>query len=387
MNLSLALNAIFGSFLVVILMFVNYIRKFSINRFQRNIFCYLLLFHLITMISDMVYIMFSGVSGRHIYIILYVASVLYYIFQVLSFCYMAVFIDYMVFKNIVRTKKIIFFSNIYLVIHLAVILANFWYGFYFHINPDNVFEAGDHYYLRFIIAYLPLIFGLGVLVYSFSSYNKSDIAMLSILLSFFIIGSSLDILYGTIRLVWAWGTSALLYAYFFTVRSEARIDPLTGIGNRFSFNEFTDRLCRRITGESWAIVMIDMDHFKSINDTLGHQEGDNALCDMASIIKACIGKTDFAARYGGDEFALATKVEKGVENGISALINKIQDAVEKYNAKNTRPFNLEISYGYDIFTADGKQSIDDFLNHIDGLMYKHKQGRRRSGDKVNRIAG
>jgi diguanylate cyclase (GGDEF)-like protein len=221
--------------------------------------------------------------------------------------------------------------------------------------------------------------------------------MLAVLMSFFVLGSGLDLLFGTIRLIWPWGTSALLYIYFFIVQSEARIDPLTGIGNRFSFNEFTDKLSRRASGESWVIVMIDMDHFKMINDTLGHQEGDNALCDMAAILRDSIRRNDFAARYGGDEFVLTAKVEKNadslrrghtptlqdgfVENSITKLMNRIQSELDRYNAKNIRPFKLEISYGYDVYTSDGKQSIQDFLNHIDGLMYKQKQEHRRLIDE------
>ena len=329
----------------------------------------------------MVYLLFEGFPGSLIYIILFISSTLYYLFQGLSFCYMIVFVDYMVLKNTERSKKIILFSYLYFFIHAVALLINYRYGYYFFIDSaKNIFEYGGHYYIRFIFAYIPLFIGLGILVYFYSAFKKSDIIMLLILVSFFILGSSFDILFNTIRLIWPLGTSALLYAYFFIVQSDARNDPLTNIGNRFSFNEFTDRLSRRNTGESWAIVMIDMDHFKQINDTLGHQEGDNALCDMAAIIRACIGKTDFAARYGGDEFALATKVEKGVENSIKTLMDKIQNTLENHNAKNIRPFKLEISYGYDVFTSDGKQSMEKFLSHIDSLMYKHKQERRRSGD-------
>jgi diguanylate cyclase (GGDEF)-like protein len=130
--------------------------------------------------------------------------------------------------------------------------------------------------------------------------------------------------------------------------------------------------------------MIDMDHFKQINDTLGHQEGDNALGYMAEIIKSCISKEDFAIRYGGDEFVLATKVEKDTaESVIAKLMNEIQILINIFNEREICPFKLEISYGYDVYTADGKQSMEEFLSHIDSLMYKNKHERhRRSSDKT-----
>jgi diguanylate cyclase (GGDEF)-like protein len=172
-------------------------------------------------------------------------------------------------------------------------------------------------------------------------------------------------------------TAALLCCYFYIIQNDTRIDSLTGLGNRYNFNEFTDRLSQSSSGESWAIVMIDLDHFKKINDTLGHHEGDNALRDMAGIIKNCISRSDFAARYGGDEFVLATRIE----NSVTLLMRKIHEAVTLHNKKNIRPFKIEISYGFDVYTNGGPRTIDEFLTHIDSLMYKNKEERRRAGDK------
>jgi diguanylate cyclase (GGDEF)-like protein len=122
--------------------------------------------------------------------------------------------------------------------------------------------------------------------------------------------------------------------------------------------------------------MIDMDHFKHINDTLGHLEGDNALRDMAAIIKGCVRNSDFAARYGGDEFVLATLAE----NDIQRLMERIKEAMASQNEKKIRPYTLEISYGCDVFTTGGTQTIEEFLAHIDSLMYKDKAERRRASD-------
>jgi diguanylate cyclase (GGDEF)-like protein len=185
--------------------------------------------------------------------------------------------------------------------------------------------------------------------------------------------------------------------YFFIIQTDSKIDALTGLGNRNSFNEFVSKLSaaggihsrpkfpeqrlfkRKSPFDSYSIVMIDMDHFKAINDTLGHLEGDNALRDMAGIIKNCVRNSDFAARYGGDEFILAVRAEYD----IVSLLGRIQAAIDDLNAKNERPYKLQISYGHDVYNVHSGISITDFLKHIDGLMYKHKNERRRSSDKEN----
>jgi diguanylate cyclase (GGDEF)-like protein len=168
-------------------------------------------------------------------------------------------------------------------------------------------------------------------------------------------------------------TSALLYSYFFILKADFKIDALTGIGNRYAFNEFIANLSRHTTKQAYAIVMIDMDHFKAINDTLGHLEGDNALRDMAAIIKGSLRHKDFAARYGGDEFVVAVKAD----SDINRIMERIQAAIDNQNSKNIRPYKIEISYGIDVFATHGNQSIEEFLVHIDSLMYKDKAEHRR----------
>ncbi|EKT4064977.1 TPA: GGDEF domain-containing protein [Stenotrophomonas maltophilia] len=88
----------------------------------------------------------------------------------------------------------------------------------------------------------------------------------------------------------------------------ARRDPLTGLGNRRSFDESLDRAHRRARrqGQGLAVLMIDIDHFKRLNDTYGHPEGDRRLRAVAGILDGCLQRgDDLLARYGGEEFIAA----------------------------------------------------------------------------------
>jgi diguanylate cyclase (GGDEF)-like protein len=181
-----------------------------------------------------------------------------------------------------------------------------------------------------------------------------------------------------ISMIWPIGAALLLYKYFSIVHKETKVDNLTGFGNRYSFNEFTTDLSRRKTVESWIMVMIDLDETKRINFTYGHLEGDEALRNLASIIKKCSRKTDHVFRYGGDEFVLATKLKYGVEE----LMKCIKEEVASHNAKKQKPYIIEITYGFDIFTTDKSRSIDDLMKHIDELLCRQKDDRRRTGDST-----
>jgi diguanylate cyclase (GGDEF)-like protein len=378
MQIALALNAIFGSALIVVLIFVNYIRKFNTDRFLCHVFCCLLIFSFISMMADLAYLLLEGRPGDAVYFMLYVTAVILYFFEMLTYYYIIIFIDYMVFKKRKRAGTITVIVYVIAIVYAAALALNLWHHFYFYISKDgNLFNPGDKYYIRLLLSYCPALFAVYDFLASHTVFRKSFLVMMIMLLIFPLVGSTADLVLGSVKLIWPCLTAALLYAYFFIIKSDVRIDSLTGIGNRFSFNEFTDKLSRRTSGESWDIVMIDMDNFKKINDTLGHQEGDNALRDMANIIRNRIRSSDFAARYGGDEFVLATRMENGAAN----LMRRIQEAVDQHNAKHIRPFKLEISYGHDVYTADGSRKIEEFLAAIDGLMYRHKAEHRRSGDK------
>jgi diguanylate cyclase (GGDEF)-like protein len=378
MPLTIALNTILGSALIIILVFADYVRKYNTDHTQKDIFCSLLIFTLIPMMGDIAYYLLEGRPGKNACLALYGLTTVYYFFQVLAYYYIIIFVDHMIFKDVERVKKLKLIVCLITVIHALILLLNLKYHFYFYIDEaSNIFYHGDKYYIRLIISYCPILFALFEIFISRRGFKTSYLSTIFLLVGLSFLGSSIDIINTTVKLVWPCMTAALLYSYFFILQADTKIDSLTGIGNRYSFSEFTSRLSQSSNGESWAIVMIDMDHFKHINDTLGHQEGDNALRDMAAIIKDCLRASDFAARYGGDEFVLATRVE----NGIDTLMQHIQDAIDRQNGKNIRPFKIEISYGYDVFTADGSRTIDNFLTHIDSLMYRHKEMRRRAGDK------
>jgi diguanylate cyclase (GGDEF)-like protein len=376
MHVAESLNFLLGSLLIIILIYADYLRKYNTDTFQRSVFLHMLVFAFLSMICDLFYFLIKGLPGRSVHIFFYVLVDVYYISQLLSFFYIGIFIDYTVFKDPGRTKKIIRIAWIITFLHLLALGVNHFYPFHFYIaDPGNTLVHGNFYILHIFISYSPLLFILYDMIFSFKDFKKSQYLLTLIFLFLNGAGSVVDIITGTTTLIWPCFATALLYAYFFVIRTDSKIDCLTGIGNRYAFNEFISKLASQSVKESYSIVIIDMDHFKEINDTLGHAEGDNALRDMAAIIKGYVRHSDFAARYGGDEFVLAAKTEDDIEK----LIKRIERAMEIQNEKHIRPYTLEMSYGYDVYTAGQSRSITEFLNHVDSLMYQHKAERRRRG--------
>jgi diguanylate cyclase (GGDEF)-like protein len=376
MQTTSALTTILGPCLIVLLIFADYVRKYNTDSFQRAIFLSVLASIFVSMVTDFIFFLVEHSPGGAVQTLLYGDLTVYYFAQVSSFYLLFAFFDYTALKDTARTKMILSVVAAILFLHLVILLFNLYYHFYFSISNDNRLIHGGLYSIRLITSYLPMGFLLLDLIIFHKKFDRAQIFLTLFFLVLTGAGSAIDIILGTGGLIWPCFTASLLYSYFFIVRSDSKLDSLTGIGNRYSFNEFINNLARQNTKEVYSVVMIDMDHFKQINDTLGHPEGDKALRDMAAIIKSCTRHTDFAARYGGDEFILAAKAD----SDINRLMARIQGAIDNQNEKNLRPYKIEISYGMDVFTTHSGQSIEAFLAHIDSLMYKHKAERRRRSD-------
>jgi diguanylate cyclase (GGDEF)-like protein len=373
MDLPHVANAFLGSGILLVLIFIDYFHKYNTDSFQRRLFFSVLICTFVPLICNAVFYLLGNAPGRGLHVFFILDITVFYVFQVHSYYCIFVFADYLAHRDGERTRSIIRFCNLVTGIHAVILLLNLPLGFYFYLSESNRLYRGSLYFIRFILSYAPVGLALGDVVIFKKNFRNPQILLILLFLIFYGSAAAVEFVFNISILIWPCSAAALLYAYFFIVHTDLKIDSLTGIGNRFSFNEFINMLEKTNARQAWSIVMIDMDHFKEINDRFGHQEGDNALRDMAGIIKGCIRHSDFAARYGGDEFVLAAKAEDDIEK----LISRIQESMNNQNAKKLRPFMLEMSYGHDIFVTKSNRSIESFLRHVDAIMYRHKAERRR----------
>ncbi|MXQ07456.1 PAS domain-containing protein [Alphaproteobacteria bacterium GH1-50] len=156
-------------------------------------------------------------------------------------------------------------------------------------------------------------------------------------------------------------------------------DPLTNLPNRRYFDKtFEDRQLRaeESSDGDFCLLRIDLDKFKYINDTLGHDTGDAALCHVAGIIRDCIGPEDFAARIGGDEFSVILAAGR-TEADAGALATKISGLLREPVQYGTRKLHLGASFGV-AHTQDLVRHGRDIEFFADTALYKAKEnGRNR----------
>ena len=163
-----------------------------------------------------------------------------------------------------------------------------------------------------------------------------------------------------------------------SMRILAFYDSLTGVANRASFLERLNREIQsaRQTNTALAVAMMDIDNFKEINDSLGHEAGDQFLVVTAQRIKACIRSTDVLARIGGDEFCL---VLPGIDKSsdVRTHLNRIIQTISQPCGEAGREIQTSMSIGLAFFPTDSADA-GELLKLADAAMYQAKhQGKNR----------
>lgn len=155
-------------------------------------------------------------------------------------------------------------------------------------------------------------------------------------------------------------------------------DYLTGISNRASFY---DRLRQKLSqalkyNDTFAIIALDLDGLKEINDNYGHRAGDAAIKEVASRISNKLFSSDTLARLGGDEFGVI--VEKSISrDDIKSLIQQIDTEITKPFEFENQDILLKASIGYALFNEDGVE-LEDLIEKADKAMYEEKKSRKNA---------
>ena len=158
------------------------------------------------------------------------------------------------------------------------------------------------------------------------------------------------------------------------LRFLADIDVLTRVPNRRHFHELAARVLASSRPGTSSVMMFDIDHFKRINDLLGHANGDEALRQVAHCVRDSLREQDVAGRLGGDEFAVLLP-ETGVNDAMAAAARIVSRLGDRQIAPQSAP--LSLSFGVVLMRSD--ETVTEALNRADQALYEAKrQGRSRA---------
>ncbi|MHB8422422.1 MAG: putative bifunctional diguanylate cyclase/phosphodiesterase [Leptospirales bacterium] len=155
---------------------------------------------------------------------------------------------------------------------------------------------------------------------------------------------------------------------------QAYYDNLTGVYNRISFNDKLKQSIARSSRSrhSFALVMLDLDGFKNVNDSMGHAAGDELLKAVSSRLSGLLRETDILARLGGDEFIIIQEGIEDLQKGLHPFIQKIAGAFEEPFMVNSHEVFVSTSIGVSVFPQDGRNE-EQLLHSADQALYEAKK--------------
>lgn len=340
-------------------------------------YLYILFTNAVILLVDSIAIFFYDVPGQGVYV---TQSILKSIFFALNplpgFLWIIYVYDY-IFNDPKVLKRLYAIGVIPIIVNVVLAIASIWGGYLFLIGEGNSYQRGSLFYLVPIFAFSYTIFAFIMILFNLNRVNRQDRLPLLLFAIPPVVGGLLQtFIYGMVTL-WPSLTISLLIIYVFIQSKSINTDFLTGLYNRRSFDFHLDDMKKWHT-ESKMIAgfMMDMDDFKVINDTYGHQTGDQALIEMSQLIKESFRHDDYLARLGGDEFVAVIEIDQREE--LESIMSKLAQKVADFNQNHKGNYQLSISCGCDVFDQKSHKTLDAFFEALDQKMYQVKQEKKQS---------
>lgn len=376
--MSLMQNLIINIYSILILLVLYHQNnKFEDERkFNNKIFRSMMQLTFVLLVLDILS-RFDGYPGSIYPLLNHIGNFFIFLLNPLLASLWLLYVHYQLFKEEDRTKKLITPLMVMNLINVTLVLLNQFFGWFYTINTDNIYKRGPYFVLPALVSVIIIVISIIWIIRYRNDIEKSNYMSLALFAVPPLIGIGLQILFYGISIVLNIMVLSLMIAYLYIQNQNISIDHLTGLYNRKRCENYLKEKINSFTKKrSFSAIMLDINNFKRINDTFGHDIGDIALLVSGKLLKSSIRTNDFLSRYGGDEFVLVLDIDNTKE--LEATINRINKNVDEFNKKNEYPFTLSFSMGYDVYDFKTNIGYESFLKHIDKLMYEDKDAYRQS---------
>ena len=275
-----------------------------------------------------------------------------------------------------KTKQLYHGLVILYIANAAMVILSQYFGWFYFIDSMNVYHRGPLFFLPVLITVALLLVAFAIVYQNRGRLERKKYLSLIFFAIPPAIAIVLQVIFYGISLLLNGVTLSLLVVFLNLQSDNMYTDHLTGLHNRKRLDAYLEeKVHSGAEGKPFSAILLDINNFKRINDTCGHDTGDHALKTTARLLKGCLGMNDFVARYGGDEFCIVLGVSG--KGDLEAMIHRIGECFKKYNESGPRPYKLELSMGYAAYDRHSGLSAEEFLRKVDLMMYKSKQAHKK----------
>lgn len=254
----------------------------------------------------------------------------------------------------------------------AAVIINPFTGILYYFDSNNVYHRGMLFVITSVVMVMMMAYMEFVLIKKRRDMEKVHFWAFLLFPVLPAVASALQVIFYGYSFALNTTVFSALIVFIYVKNRSMDIDYLTGLYNRRKLDNYLhQKIASCAAGRSFSAILLDINHFKSINDALGHQAGDTALTDAAAILRGVLRADTFIARYGGDEFCII--LDDDDRANLQNIMQRISQATDVYNHKGCKSFTIAFSMGGDVYDYASHMTTAQFQDHIDALMYEQKR--------------
>ncbi|MDD3174714.1 MAG: diguanylate cyclase [Herbinix sp.] len=274
-----------------------------------------------------------------------------------------------------KIKHIISFLVALNCVNAVMVVISQYFGWFYYFDSENIYHRGPIFLLPVAFIFVLIVFAYFLIIKNRKMIDKKH----CITLAFFVVppctGIVLQVVFYGISIILNCLVFSLLLVFLNIQNYNLYTDYLTGVNNRKKLDIYLrDKIKTSADDKTFSAIMLDLDNFKNINDTWGHDVGDSALRMSIKLLNSCIRVDDFIARYGGDEFCIILDISN--KNDLEIIVQRINNCFTEYNEASNQPYKLFCSIGYALYDYHSCMKMEEFLKQLDILMYENKQHKK-----------
>lgn len=312
----------------------------------------------------------DGKPGGLVHILQYLINAYLFLASCAVGLVWVLYVDYQIYHSITHLKRRVYQYLPLLVIVSGMLLCDlFGAGLIFSVTDENVYLRGDLVMVPYAVLYFYYGSSIFLAIYAVRHTGHVQFFPIHYFVTPALIGTITQGMCYGLAAGWFSLSLALVFIRMQLQNRNAFVDDLSGLYNRKYYLYYFDKIRGSRKYKTIAGIMMDVNHFKSINDQYGHTVGDDAIRSIGRILSEATTEHSIAFHLSGDEFVIISS--EGQAQETEYLMERIRQQVEQFNATSSKPYQLSLAMGYTICDTANLDS-DTFLHRMDMKMYEAK---------------
>lgn len=338
---------------------------------SNRIFTALVVTNMYLLVLEIISWQFDGKPGAFNYYANYISNMLFAWSGPIISCLWVSYIDYHMYRSYDRIKKNYFFLYPMIILTLFIII-NFFTPFIFSVSESNVYSREPFMWLIIVVNSFIIIYKWLDAYRNRTYINREIVIAMLLYITLPAIASAIQVIIYGAFVMWPTMAITIVLTYFYLDTVSTSKDYLTRLMSRQAIDNTIEYLMSKET--PFTVVMIDLDKFKTINDTHGHVIGDEALIQFAAVLSSVFKKTAKIGRFAGDEFIVLVEHKNGSD--IDTKMTELEEQLLIHNASKHSRYDLAFSYGSYEYTPTEDISQEQLIHLADEIMYERKHANR-----------